>query len=219
MMNNNLMVSVIFVAAWSMAGCSPSKEQKLTNDRQIAAALDLSHQNKYSEAAEMLKKVISLDPRSFEAFSNLGSMYVKMNKHKEAIEAFEKAKALRPGASVVHYNIGGAYLAAGELDKAEQSFSELDKKFPKEPDGKVGLALVAMEQQKYSKAIGILEEVGKNHPNTIPVVYSLAVCYSVTGNAKKAEEYKSQLTRIDARYLSQLEGTIKLTKERFKARQ
>jgi len=213
-MIRSVLILVIAVVAGMFSGCTSSKDQKRTNDEQISIALELSQHNKYAEAAEILKKVISSDPRSFEAYSNLGSMYIRMNNPKDALEAFEKAKKLRPGASVSYYNIGGAYLAAGDYDKARDAFNEFNKKFPQEYDGYLGLSLVAMERKQYADAIRILEETDKKHPNTLSIMYSLAVCYSVTGENKKAEEYKTRLNNIDARILPQLEGSIKLAKEK-----
>jgi tetratricopeptide (TPR) repeat protein len=214
MVIRNVVILVFVVVAGMFSGCTSSRDQKRTNDEQISAALELSRQNKYAEAAEILKKVISSDPQSFEAYSNLGSMYVRMTKLSEALDAFEKAKKIRPGASVSYYNIGGAYLSAGEYDNAKEAFIEFNNKFPQESDGYLGLSLVAMERKQYADAIRILEETDKKHPNTLPIMYSLAVCYSMTGEDKKAEDYKTRVSKVDARILPQLEGSIKLAKEK-----
>ena len=214
MIIRNLLILVVLLAVGLCSGCTSAKDKKEANNKQIAAALELAHQDKYPEAAEILKKVISSDPESFEAHSNLGSMYVRMNKIKEAIASFETAKKIRPGVTISYYNIGGAYITSGELDKATEAFNELNKKFPQETDGSFGLALVAMERKQYPEAIRILEELDKKKSNNMPILFSLAVSYSMTGNNKKAQECKSRIQKIDGRLLPQLEATIKLTREK-----
>ncbi|HKW19616.1 MAG TPA: tetratricopeptide repeat protein [Terriglobales bacterium] len=50
----------------------------------------------FDAALNPLKRAVQLDPKSFEAWHNLGVTYFRLQRYTEAREALEKAVALRP---------------------------------------------------------------------------------------------------------------------------
>jgi Flp pilus assembly protein TadD len=50
----------------------------------------------FEEAIDPLKRAVQLDPKSFEAWHNLGVTYFRLQRYTDAREALEKAVALRP---------------------------------------------------------------------------------------------------------------------------
>jgi Flp pilus assembly protein TadD len=50
----------------------------------------------FDEALDPLKRAVQLDPKSFEAWHNLGVTYFRLQRYTDAREALEKAVALRP---------------------------------------------------------------------------------------------------------------------------
>jgi Tfp pilus assembly protein PilF len=76
---------------------------------------------------EPLKRAVQLDPKSYEAWHNLGLTYFRLQRYKEARDPLQKAVALRPNAygSVVMlgatlYMLGDDEAALPVLEHAHQ---------------------------------------------------------------------------------------------------
>ena len=82
---------------------------------------------RYSEAIELFKQAILLNPNSGASYSSLGSAYINLDQASGEIVAlahanYEKAVAVEPENSDLHHNLGESYQRGGRLDLALSSF-------------------------------------------------------------------------------------------------
>jgi len=77
----------------------------------------------------------------------------------DADQAFRKALAAGGEQEGLHVALGFAHLRFGETLQADQEFSTEKRLYPANPDGKLGLAAVAMEREDFGTAAQILCEV------------------------------------------------------------
>ncbi len=85
------------------------------------AGLDLS------QIEGLLKKSLSLDPKSAEAHLQLGNLYSDQAKFTEAIPEYETARQLDAGLADVRYRLGQAYVRTGKKELAQEEFAVYQK--------------------------------------------------------------------------------------------
>jgi tetratricopeptide (TPR) repeat protein len=87
-------------------------------------ALLLHQQGKLTEAEQLYRTVLQLDPDSVEAHHNLGTALAQLNRLEEALAHFEKAIVIRPDSSEAHNNLGNVLV---RLNRPEQSIVQFGK--------------------------------------------------------------------------------------------
>ena len=92
-------------------------------------AMSLSKRGKVSEnsadlqqAAALLEKAVTIDPKLGEAYLQLGILYSGRGAFEQAIHAFEKATNVSPQLSEAHYRLALAYKRKGEAAKSSKEF-------------------------------------------------------------------------------------------------
>ncbi len=79
----------------------------------------LQAQGKHAEALPLFQRATQLDPRSFDAWSNLGyTLYNVKRPAQEQLDAFECATTLDPNNAIAWHNKGGALDTLGRRDEA-----------------------------------------------------------------------------------------------------
>lgn len=112
--------------------------------------MELDLNNKSIQAA---KKAISVSPRNFENYMNLGKVYTDIGEVKEAIPQLEKAKELNAFMPNLLFILGSAYMKNGEVQKAVDEW-ELEVKIdPKKWDAYYSLGVAYEQWSMKDKAI------------------------------------------------------------------
>lgn len=84
-------------------------------------ASSLFQSGKAGQAAEIIEKLLSVQPDNFDALVLLGVIRAKTGNPEAAILLFENALEINPGNAGVHSNIGNVLEALGRLDNAVAS--------------------------------------------------------------------------------------------------
>ena len=69
-------------------------------------------------------RTLQSSPRSWQAHSNMGFIYLSKNRLNEAVAEYEAAVALNNRSADVHNNLGVAYYKLGNISKAEENFKK-----------------------------------------------------------------------------------------------
>lgn len=124
-----LMLVVLMVAVVTGPGPVFSGTADVVREKTKAAAQEylksgnlLAGEGKYKAAVESYRKAISLDPKSAEAFSLLGSALDQAGNLREAEEALRKAVSLKPDFAEGYYHLGVFLKAHGKEREAEEAF-------------------------------------------------------------------------------------------------
>ena len=64
------------------------------------------------------------NPKYYEAWNNLGTVYYSLKNYKKAIKNYKKAVALNATSAITYHNLGAAYFAVSKYDEGFQSFQE-----------------------------------------------------------------------------------------------
>ena len=155
-----------------------------------------SEENRWDEAAQMFKKVLTYDPDNYQALINLGNIaYYRGDGVKQASEWFQQAIELIP-------HKGDAYHAFALILAREHQYQEADLWYctalTVEPDGRwwwIAWANNARSMGDYYLAIHRYQETLALFPNWAQVYYELAWNYKLLND--KAEARQNIVTALD----------------------
>ncbi len=87
-------------------------------DYAFTEASDHHRSGRLSEAEDLYRKILSINPRHADSLHHLGLIAHAVGRHDVAIELIEKALSLQPGMPNAHYNVALAYRASGDAGAA-----------------------------------------------------------------------------------------------------
>lgn len=138
-----------------------------------------------NEALSIMKKVLSINPRYFDALTACAVILDGLGKKEESRVYYEKALAVEPENKFLR--IGYAYNLAtgGHIPEAIERYSRLVKDYPKEYALFQYLGIALGVAGNYPEAIENLKKAIELHP-TATAYFNLAVAYKETGDTKGA---------------------------------
>ena len=161
-------------------------------NRLKAAAVTALEEERYSKAAELLKKAVSESP----------------SRQEELLPYYSKAL------------LGlASELAAAEPDRAEQLFIRAVELNPEHTEALFQLGLFYTHQEKYNKAIAAYSkaaELSPQHPNTF---YNLGYIYAKTKNYGKAEELFERTVKLSPPFLDEALFNLAIVQRRLGKRE
>ncbi|MHB1011819.1 MAG: tetratricopeptide repeat protein, partial [Desulfobacteria bacterium] len=143
-------------------------------DQLVRKAVGLIESNP-GEAKTVLQQAIAKDPRSVQAYFQLGHAYVKLKEYPKALDAYAKAGEIDPNFADAFFNMGYVYAVRKEYAKAEQMYAKVVNLSPIYVDE--ALFNLGMVQEKQGKRKESLQNVEKSlsiNPGNEPARKALA---------------------------------------------
>lgn len=113
----------------------------------------LYHAKRNAEGVEWAKKALERFPREYELINLLGVMLRGLKRYPEALAALDQAAKLNPGHQAAEINRGNVLLDMGENEKAEQVFSKLSRKDPRNAEHHRQLGRAMLRQGRRDQAL------------------------------------------------------------------
>lgn len=126
-----------------------------------AVLLDLQ---RWDEAADALRRAITLDPKRADAHNALGYALLTTGARDAAIAAFERALALQPAYPEALNNLGSTLRAAGRLEEAESALQRSVTLRPGYGAALANLGLVLQECGRYADALDVYDRAVATTP-------------------------------------------------------
>jgi Flp pilus assembly protein TadD len=95
--------------------------------------VSLFQKARYTAAAEMMSKALSLDPRDAELLNNLAICYLELGKLEEAMQVADKALRLEKDAPFVLSTLAEIHMARHDYSNANQAFFRAMQLEPENP--------------------------------------------------------------------------------------
>src|SRR5690242_5863445 len=137
-------------------------EQAPNDARAFHLAGVLAHQLKRGDAAALLDRAVTIDPRLAEAHNDCGVVLAAGGAPAEALSCFERAVKLKPGYAEARNNLARALRSVGRLDEAAVQFDRVLAAVPGSALVHFELAMVlelaadpARAEEHYRKAIAL----------------------------------------------------------------
>lgn len=120
----------------------------------------------YEASYVLLKRAISVNPRSISSTLGLGLTEYRLNKVPESIDQFEEVLKLHKENMTAHYWLGIALHSTGKLDQALSSLQKAEKLSEgKSPEVQWQLARLYKDQNKFKESADALETYLKLKPH------------------------------------------------------
>ena len=139
-------------------------------------------------ASEAYEQTLQLDPRHARAHYHLAGKLRDLGRLKQAQASLERALELAPDYAAGHRRLGDWSTQAGELDAAERAFTRVSELQAEWPDGKLGLAHVALLREQPKRAAALAREVIAVHPQSTYAQHLLGSALRDLGQPAAAKE-------------------------------
>ena len=153
-----------------------------TEEEALRKGVDLTRHDKPDEAIVEFNKIIAADPKSANAYYNLGYAYDKKGDLANSISNFSKAIEIDPTLTDAYYNRGFAYYKKGNFDSAIADYSKAIEISPDSADAYYGLGLVYSQKGDLDKAISEYTQAIKVRSNFALAYDARAVAYVTKKN-------------------------------------
>lgn len=134
----------------------------------VNTAAKAAEKGDLAEAQKLLEQAVEIRPEGPEAWTNLGTVYLRQEKNSEAVAAYEKVLELQPDNTVVAYNLGITYHTLGR--KAREAGD------------------AAQEAEYYAKAEATYKSYLEAKPEDVDIMNNLAALYQERGDEGKMRE-------------------------------
>lgn len=161
------------------------------------------------KAVAAAQKMIELDPNNYEAYYNLGAMYVKMKKFTDAAATFQKSIELRPDFDIAYANLGYSYSQLKKYSDAINAFKKMVEIVPDNSDGWFNLGINYMQLKKWADAVEPLKKAIELRPDYGVPYYNLGIVYLNLKDNYSAREIHKQLKAVNPEYAAKLQKYLR----------
>ena len=153
------------------------------------------------ESAESLwMDVLSKNPRSFKAYTNLGKVLARKGHIDKAIEHYRAGLDINPNYIVAHHNLGLALVEKGLIDEAVNHYLAALRIKPDYGDANASLGLALYKKGRTKEAIERYLKALRNTPHNAKAHNNLGVALGRQGRTAEALQHFSRALQIDPDY-------------------
>ena len=160
-----------------------------------AVYVDKGDPKLFPEAEQALRKSITMEP-TYQAYTNLGYLYIQERKYGDAAAAVEKALQLNDRDYVTWGNLVLAYEALHERDKSSQAqdrerllLEQAAERAPRDANVQGNLGIVYAKQKLREKALLHIQSALALSPDNADVLSSVGEAYEDLGDRAQALQY------------------------------
>jgi TonB family protein len=178
-------------SAQSTAGSAdapgPAGTTTVTPIQGLIRAADQAARNRdYSMCAQLLEKVVSIDPNYKNAWNYLGWTYNALGQYGKAEVALRKAIGVDPRDPKAYNNLGQALTNQKKYDEAIPQYLKQIEINPQDPWAHANLGRVYTFTKQYDKAIAELETAATISPDDPSIPFNLGRAYAKVNEPEKA---------------------------------
>ena len=168
-----------------------------TNKKEFEKATEAIDKKNYDQAILLLRRITSTDPKDFEAWSELGTVYLIQRNPDEAEKAYLRAIEARPAFILALVNLGRLRIMEKKYEGAIETLTQAVKVSPASANANYFLGEAYLLDKKGSKAVVYFYEALKLDPIGMASAHlRLAALYNAAGiKERAADEYQEFLKK------------------------
>ena len=168
-----------------------------SNEKLFVRAREATDQKRYDDALTALRELVTADPHDFQAWAELGTVYLFKQNYDESDNAYVKSVDERPTFFLGQMNLGRLRVLRKNYEGAIEPLTAAVKINPQSADANYYLGESYLQIKKGSKAVGYLNEAIRLDPiGRADVHLRLATLYNAVGMKDKAAlEYEEFLKK------------------------
>jgi len=167
------------------------------NEKLFVTAKEATDQKRYDDAITTLRQLVATDPHDFQAWAELGTVYLFKQDLDESENAYVKSVTERPQFFLGQMNLGRVRVVRKNFEGAIEPLTKAVEIQPQSADANFYLGESYLQIKKGSKAVGYLNEAIKLDPvGRADVHLRLAALYNAAGRKELAAiEYEEFLKK------------------------
>jgi len=171
------------------------------NDKLFVRAREATDQKRYDDAIVALRELVTADPHDFQAWAELGTVYLFKQNYDESDNAYVKSITERPGFFLGQMNLGRLRILRKNYESAIEPLTAAVTINPKSADANYYLGEAYLQIKKGSKAVVYLEEAMKIDPvGKAEGHLRLATLYNAVGMKDKAALQYEEFLKVKPNY-------------------
>ena len=172
----------------------------------LLKAADQAAKNRdYSTCAQMLEKVVAIDPKYKNAWNYLGWTYNALGQYTKAETALRKAIEVDAKDPRAYNNLGQAFAAQKKYPEAIEQYQKQAELNPKDQWAHANMGRVYILMKEYEKAIAELDTAATISPSDASIPFNMGRAYAKLNKpelAEKALEKSAELQPVPMRWNS-----------------
>jgi len=175
--------------------------QSVTTSRQDPATIfsqgaQALKSGEFSQAEELFRRVIALDPKSGAAHINLGVTYMRERRWDDAMAELHQAETLSPQTPGIQLNMGLIYYRKSDFDGAIEPFSKVLQLEPDSLQASYLLGLCYFFTNRYKAAVERLAPLWKQESTNLNYLYVLSIAANKSSNTPLQKRAFDQMVAI-----------------------
>lgn len=149
------------------------------------------------DAAEVaFRRVLSVDPASGAAYSNLGVIAMRRKEWDKAIALLRKAAAIEPKMAGIRLNIGLVEYRRGNYAAAIAPFVSILREQPDSEQARYLLGLCEVFTKRYAEAVKVLQPLWSQRSDDVLYLYLIDIAAAESGQKDLDEKILDQMIRV-----------------------
>lgn len=167
------------------------------NEKLFVTAKEATDQKRYDDAINTLRQLVVADPHDFQAWAELGTVYLFKQNLDESENAYVKSATERPQFFLAQMNLGRLRVVRKNYEGAIEPLTKAVEIQPGSADANYYLGESYLQIKKGSKAVGYLNEAIRLDPaGKADLHLRLATLYNAAGLKNRAAlEYEEFLKK------------------------
>ena len=172
-------------------------KRSAANEKLFVTAREATDQKRYDDAIVTLRQLVAADPHDFQAWAELGTVYLFKQNLDESENAYLKSVTERPQFFLGQMNLGRVRVARKNYESAIEPLTKAVELHPTSADANHYLGESYLQIKKGSKAVGYLNEAIRLDPvGKADLHLRLATLYNAAGfKDRAANEYEEFLKK------------------------
>lgn len=180
-----------------MAGCANLANKAGGDLRRLQEINRRFNAGDFDYALTETTKFVQEYPRSYQGWSLLGWIHLKMDAHDKARECFDKALSINPRWDNAHVGKGAMYRKLGDKVNARKSHLEAISIAPDNAEAYSSLLVIELMDGNDEKAVEYGEKAWALRKDHASIPANLAIAYHYLGDYSKRDRYYHEAERLE----------------------
>jgi len=169
----------------------------------------LQQLRKFADAIDCYGHILRLDPRSAQAYNDMGAAHIAIKQYDQAAVCIKNALALNPDYAEAHNNQGVIYRSQRRLDDAIASYQEALRCKPDDARALFNLGTIYLIRKEYARAIPFYRQSLACNPDQYDAHQNLACILQEQGKLEEAQWHRDCAFQAEHLFFDTIENPQK----------